>query len=98
MAISRDKILQALASFETVRDVAVDGSSITISAKLEGKREELGAAIRKTALAIDGVQSVEMKWVGEVGGREIRPDDPLPSVRNVVLVMSGKGGVGKSTV
>jgi ATP-binding protein involved in chromosome partitioning len=26
------------------------------------------------------------------------PDDPLPDVANVVLVMSGKGGVGKSTV
>ena len=29
--------------------------------------------------------------------RTIGNDDPLPSVRNVVLVMSGKGGVGKST-
>jgi ATP-binding protein involved in chromosome partitioning len=29
--------------------------------------------------------------------RTIGTDDPLPSVRNVVLVMSGKGGVGKST-
>jgi len=26
------------------------------------------------------------------------PDDPLPTVKNVVLVMSGKGGVGKSSV
>jgi ATP-binding protein involved in chromosome partitioning len=32
-----------------------------------------------------------------VPSREIGPDDPLPTVRNVVLVMSGKGGVGKST-
>src|SRR5688572_20479163 len=30
--------------------------------------------------------------------REIGPDDPVPEVKNVVLVMSGKGGVGKSTV
>lgn len=29
--------------------------------------------------------------------RTIGPEDPLPGVKNVVLVMSGKGGVGKST-
>jgi ATP-binding protein involved in chromosome partitioning len=31
-------------------------------------------------------------------GREVAPEDPVPGVKNVVLVMSGKGGVGKSTV
>lgn len=30
--------------------------------------------------------------------RPIAPDDPVPEVKNVVLIMSGKGGVGKSTV
>jgi ATP-binding protein involved in chromosome partitioning len=30
--------------------------------------------------------------------REVAPDDPVPAVKAVVLVMSGKGGVGKSTV
>src|SRR5688572_14870421 len=30
--------------------------------------------------------------------RSVAPDDLVPQVKNVVLVMSGKGGVGKSTV
>jgi len=30
--------------------------------------------------------------------RAVGPDDPLPRVKNVLLVMSGKGGVGKSSV
>jgi ATP-binding protein involved in chromosome partitioning len=34
----------------------------------------------------------------ELRGRAIGPDDPLPGVKNIVLVMSGKGGVGKSSV
>jgi len=34
----------------------------------------------------------------EVHGRAVGPDDPLPGVKNIVLVMSGKGGVGKSSV
>jgi len=29
--------------------------------------------------------------------RPASPDDPLPGVQHVILVMSGKGGVGKST-
>ncbi len=34
----------------------------------------------------------------EIRGRAIGADDPMPGVKNVVLVMSGKGGVGKSSV
>ena len=30
--------------------------------------------------------------------RAASPDDPLPAVKNILLVMSGKGGVGKSSV
>src|SRR5450631_1299955 len=30
--------------------------------------------------------------------RALAPDDPMPKVKNIVLVMSGKGGVGKSSV
>jgi ATP-binding protein involved in chromosome partitioning len=34
----------------------------------------------------------------ELSGRTIGADDPLPGVKNIVVVMSGKGGVGKSSV
>jgi ATP-binding protein involved in chromosome partitioning len=34
----------------------------------------------------------------EIPARPVADDDPVPEVKNVVLVMSGKGGVGKSTV
>ncbi len=34
----------------------------------------------------------------ELRARAVGPDDPLPGVKNIVLVMSGKGGVGKSSV
>jgi ATP-binding protein involved in chromosome partitioning len=36
--------------------------------------------------------------LADLPSREIAADDPVPSVKNVILVMSGKGGVGKSTV
>ncbi len=34
----------------------------------------------------------------ELSARAVGADDPLPGVKNIVLVMSGKGGVGKSSV
>lgn len=34
----------------------------------------------------------------EISARAIEDGDPVPGVKNVVLVMAGKGGVGKSTV
>ena len=34
----------------------------------------------------------------DLPARAVGPDDPLPHVKHVVLVMSGKGGVGKSSV
>jgi ATP-binding protein involved in chromosome partitioning len=34
----------------------------------------------------------------DLPSREVAPDDPVPTVKAIVLVMSGKGGVGKSTV
>src|ERR1700691_1778916 len=34
----------------------------------------------------------------DLASRAIRADDPLPKVKNIILVMSGKGGVGKSSV
>src|SRR3984957_13788518 len=34
----------------------------------------------------------------DLASRAVGPGDPLPKVKNIVLVMSGKGGVGKSSV
>jgi ATP-binding protein involved in chromosome partitioning len=44
------------------------------------------------------VNAADVSWEIVPPGREIGPDDPVPEVKNVILVMSGKGGVGKSTV
>jgi ATP-binding protein involved in chromosome partitioning len=55
------------------------------------------AALRQ-ALAAEGLSLKALERVLDVSGRSVADDDPVPDVKNVVLVMSGKGGVGKSTV
>jgi len=79
-----------------------DGGSVVVKVRLTTpnyrKREELAAAVRQAALGVDGVKGVSLQFAFQPDGRNVTPDDAVPEVKNVVLVMSGKGGVGKSTV
>ncbi len=47
-------------------------------------------------MPIDGAPSAPSPHA--LRARALMPNDPLPGVKNIVLVMSGKGGVGKSSV
>ncbi|HEX7600120.1 MAG TPA: P-loop NTPase, partial [Polyangiaceae bacterium] len=84
-----------------VGEVTTEEGHATVTVKNDGGaghvREKLGHAIRVAVSAVAGVTLVEVKWDEAVPSRDIAAGDPMPSVRNVVLVMSGKGGVGKST-
>ncbi|HWL87673.1 MAG TPA: Mrp/NBP35 family ATP-binding protein [Polyangiaceae bacterium] len=80
-----------------VVEVVVLGRDVTVTLTSSGPREELGKRVREALAKLPDVGGFEVRWHTEVRGRNVGPDDPLPEVKNVVLVMSGKGGVGKST-
>jgi ATP-binding protein involved in chromosome partitioning len=50
------------------------------------------------ALAPLGAREYEITWGSNIRGRDVEAEDPVPDVSNIVVVMSGKGGVGKSTI
>ncbi len=62
------------------------------------QRDALTEAATRAALGVEGVHALSLEWEVDVPSRSIDAGDPVPQVKNVILVMSGKGGVGKSTV
>ncbi|HEY8431373.1 MAG TPA: Mrp/NBP35 family ATP-binding protein [Sandaracinaceae bacterium] len=109
--LSRDAVLEALKGvvdpvFEkpmldigTLRDVRLEDGVVRVAVRLASPSDRVEAEARariEAALAPLGAR-LEATFSREVPTREVMGDDPVPGVRNVVLVMSGKGGVGKST-
>ncbi len=114
MLITREQILEALRTVDDpeihqpivelgmVKDIGEprDGK-LALTIELTTPACPLKAAISEAihkALAPLGISEVDITWGARVRGRDVQAEDPVPEVANVVIVMSGKGGVGKSTV
>ena len=84
-----------------VRDLSVEGDTASLTVDLispsASYKDALDAAIN-AALRGAGAKRVKIAFDMAIPTRNILSDDPCPGVKNIVLVMSGKGGVGKSTV
>jgi ATP-binding protein involved in chromosome partitioning len=113
MAITREQALQALESvkepsidkpiskLDMIQEVAIVGDQVQLSIELLAHGENTQHKLRPAivdALTQAGASQVEIKWSTRIRGRDVAADDPIPEVANVIVVMSGKGGVGKSTV
>jgi ATP-binding protein involved in chromosome partitioning len=61
-------------------------------------KPELARLIEQKLAPLTSGLPLEVAWKTEVASRNIAADDPVPGAKNILLVMSGKGGVGKSTV
>lgn len=84
-----------------IRDIAVDGDAVSLGVDLTTPacpmKERIEGDVR-AALEGAGAKTVTIDWGVKPIKRDIQQDDPCPGVQNIVLVISGKGGVGKSTV
>ena len=99
--VTEPELSRSLADAGMVREVTVDAGAVSVTIDLTTPacpyKSRIEADVR-AALEAAGATSVTIKWGVLMTSRNILSDDPCPGVKNIVLVMSGKGGVGKSTV
>lgn len=104
LADVRDPYLERdLVSAHAVRSIDVEGGRVRVALELGYPagdwRETLSTGLRERLIGLPGVERAEVAVSTRIVAHEVQPGvKPLPEVKNIVAVASGKGGVGKSTV
>ena len=98
------EIHRDIISLGMVKNLEVTNGKVAFTVELTTPacplKETIDNDCRKALAGVPGVKNVEISFGAQVRGSKsgAGQTDLLPTVKNVVLVASGKGGVGKSTV
>ncbi len=93
-----------IVSLGMVKNLAVNDGKISFTVELTTPacplRETIEADCKKVLSRMPGIRDLEITFGAQVRGSKAGTGqvDLLPTVKNIVLVAAGKGGVGKSTV
>ena len=101
-AIDDPETGQPLAAAKAFRNVRVDDGDVSVEVELGYPARSLHAELQRRVIAalraVPGVRNVSATVRSNVVPHAVqRGLKPLPEVKNIVAVASGKGGVGKST-
>ena len=101
-AVPDPELERPIGDLAMVSHVTLDGDRARVTLKISPPespvRAPLELLVRTAATAVDGVESLDLTWDTEIPRTVPTGNEIIPGVRNLVLVGSGKGGVGKSTL
>ena len=88
---------------DAVRALGVDGARVSVDVQLgypaAGAASALTAQAQQVLEADAAIESAVVSVTSRIQSHKVQGTlAPLPSVKNIIVVASGKGGVGKSTV
>ena len=94
---------ETLAQADALEDVVQGSGRVNVKLRygfpVGGYDSQLLPALRQHLAAAGHAQTVDLELRAQIQAHAVqRPLKPLPGVKNIVAVASGKGGVGKSTV
>lgn len=93
-----------IVSLGMVKNLAVNNGNVAFTVELTTPacplRESIESDCKKALAGVPGISHLDIAFGAQVRGSKAGAGqtDLLPTVKNVVLVAAGKGGVGKSTV
>ncbi len=103
LATYKDPFLeQDLVSAKAVKGITVDNGSVSVDLEVGIPTKIYGSALisnlEEVLRGVDGVAEITVNLTSNIVAHAVQKGiKPLPNVKNIIAVASGKGGVGKST-